>query len=151
MTISNEPLLSDIFSTIGAVMLTNATLKTKLGATEKLLRLYRNHPKSHVSYPRIIMTQVGQNNQSQRKMAIDYFILLTLYTNKEDHADEDIIVREIMSEFDEKEDKDYSINNTKIEWIQFDNTSASLWDEEHRVWITPINLIVKARRKNNIT
>lgn len=151
MTIANDPLMTDIFTMIRAKIGANATLVSKLGAytTVDVMRVYRNHPPKTVNYPLIVMTRTGRDDETNRNTAIDFFISLALFTNKSSHADEDIIERELLTVFGNPQ-TNFSTTNTRVDEVEIGGSGGQLWDDIHRTWNLPIELRIRARRKNNV-
>ena len=151
MTIATDPLMTDIFTMIRAKIGASTTMTGILGEYSPTdnMRVFRNHPANNVSYPRITMTRAGRDNESNRNTAIDYFIILSIYTNSTSHANEDIIERELLTIFGNPQ-TNFNLGETFVDEVEINGGGGQLWDESHRTWNLPAELRIRARRKNNV-
>ena len=151
MTIATDPLMTDIFTMIRAKIGASTTMTGILGEYSPTdnLRVYRNHAPKVVNYPVITMNRSGRDDDTNRNTAIDFFILLSLFTNKISHTNEDIIERELLTVFGNPL-TNFNQGDTKVDEIEISGAGGQLWDEKHRTWNLPIELRIRARRKNNV-
>lgn len=153
MTIDYDPLLTDIFKIIREKIGANSTLTGLLGSYSPTdtMRVYRHYPPKAVSYPLIVMNKVGQDIESNRSIAVDFFINLIIYNKNINKANIDTISRELMTIFgDPNSNTSFNKNNTKIDQIILTGFGAELWDDKNKVHFLPVGLNVKARRKNHL-
>ena len=144
MSVNNDPLVTDLFETIRAKAALNTVLTGILGTAP--LRMYRQHAPKVASYPLVVMSRVAKNLIGG--IGVNYFINLTIYDKSVNASNRDIIERELQGIFDDPNClTDFSKDNTKIDQVVFVDGGGEFWDDKNKIYIQPVPIMVKARRK----
>lgn len=148
MTITNDPLITDIFTMFRDKSNTVDNIKEIIGSDE-CLRMYREFPQEKPKYPLITMLSLNTSSPNLDYLYRDYFIRLTIYTKSTNKSNQDVLEQELFNLFSDP-DTNFSKNNTKIEFVHPQPVTGEFFDEKNRCYILPITYQVRARRKTNV-
>jgi len=147
MSITNDPLLTDIFEMVRVKMAAVAAITTILGSSP--LRVYRNTPPGNTTYPVVIMTNTSKLIFNEDYKSVLFNIQLVIMSKSDNKTNQDILDREITTLFQDP-DTCYNQDNTKIEKVNVTGGGSEFFDRINRTRMLPIFIEVLARRKTNL-